>query len=137
MSQRRYAMSRRFPFRFDPAFRPVLALVGIRPGTAWAEVDDDGRLLVRFGPWRLTTSRENVTGVERGGPYRWWRVIGAHLSLADAGATFGSSTSAGLCVRFRTPVPALAPGRWLRHSAVTITVADPDGLAGLLGGASR
>ncbi|WP_233563458.1 hypothetical protein [Micromonospora musae] len=133
MSQRRYAMSRRFPFRFDPAFRPLLALVGVRPGTAWAEVDDR-QLVVRFGPWRLATARENVTGVERGGPYRWWRAIGVHLSLADGGVTFGSSAAAGLCVRFRTPVPALAPGRWLRHRAMTITVADPDDLARVLGG---
>ncbi|TDC37718.1 hypothetical protein E1211_09445 [Micromonospora sp. 15K316] len=129
-------MSRRFPFRFDPTFRPVLALLGVRPETAWVAVDEE-RLVVRFGPWRLATARENVTGVERGGPYRWWRVIGPHLSLVDAGVTFGSSTAAGLCVRFRTPVPALAPGRWLRHRAVTITVTDPDDLAGVLGGAGR
>ncbi|MEU8300733.1 hypothetical protein AB0C04_26045 [Micromonospora sp. NPDC048909] len=124
---------RRFPFRFDHRFRPALALIGVHPGTAWVELDGE-RLLVRFGPWRLRTTRDNVTGVERGGPYRWWRVIGPHLSLADGGATFGTSTAGGVCVRFDTAVPAVAPGPWLRHPAVTVTVADPEALARALTG---
>ncbi|WP_319461696.1 hypothetical protein [Micromonospora sp. RTP1Z1] len=118
---------RRFGFRFDPPFRLPLALLGVRPETAVVEVDA-GALTVRYGPWRLRTDLRNVTGAERGGPYRWWRAVGPHLSLADGGVTFGTGTAAGVCVRFASPVPALAPGRWLRHPAVTVTVADPDGL---------
>ena len=30
----------RFPFRFDPVFRPLLALLGVRPATAWVAVTD-------------------------------------------------------------------------------------------------
>ncbi|MGN9776908.1 hypothetical protein ACTMS0_14260 [Micromonospora sp. H33] len=123
----------RFPFRFDRRFRPALAVLGVRPETASVRVDDD-ELAVRFGPWRLRTARGNVTGVERGGPYRWWRAIGPHLSLADAGVTFGSSTVAGVCVRFAEPVPALLPGGWLRHPGLTVTVTDPDALVRLLAG---
>ncbi|MFI7490029.1 hypothetical protein ACIBXA_16780 [Micromonospora echinaurantiaca] len=126
-------MTHRFAFRFDPVFRPGLALVGVRPATAWVRVDD-AELIVRFGPWRLRTGRGNVTGVEVAGPYRWWRAIGPRLSLSDAGVTFGSSTRAGVCVRFAEPVPALLPGGRLRHPAVTVTVADPDGLARVLSG---
>lgn len=118
---------RRFEFRFDPPFRLPLALLGVRPETARVELGPD-EFTVRFGPWRLRTGRSNVTGAEPGGPYRWWRAIGPRLSLADGGVTFGSSVSAGICVRFAEPVPALAPGPWLRHPAVTVTVADPDGL---------
>ncbi|QGN48483.1 hypothetical protein ACN26Y_20660 [Micromonospora sp. WMMD558] len=124
----------RFPFRFDRRFRPALALLGVRPATAWLQVDDD-ELAVRFGPWRLRTSRRNVTGAERAGPYRWWRAIGPHLSFADAGVTFGSSTVAGVCVRFAEPVPALLPGGWPRHPGLTVTVTDPDALVRLLAGA--
>ncbi|MEU9510508.1 hypothetical protein AB0D32_29990 [Micromonospora sp. NPDC048170] len=123
----------RFAFRFDPAFRPALALLGVRPATAWVGVDGD-ELAVRFGPWRLRTARRNVVGVTPGGPYRWWRAIGARLSLVDGGVTFASSTAAGLCLRFARPVPALLPGGWLRHPGVTVTVADPDALAGALAG---
>ncbi|RZU76507.1 hypothetical protein EV384_5168 [Micromonospora kangleipakensis] len=118
---------RQFGFRFDPPFRLPLALLGVRPGTAVVEVDAE-TLTVRFGPWRLRTDRRNVTGAEPGGPYRWWRAVGPRLSLADRGVTFGTGATAGVCVRFASPVPALAPGRWLRHPAVTVTVADPDGL---------
>ena len=125
--------ARQFAFRFDPAFRPLLALLGVRPETAWVRVDAD-ELLVRFGPWRLRTPRANVTGVEQGGPYRWWRAIGPHLSLADAGVTFGSSTAGGLCVRFAEPVPALLPGSWPRHPGATLTVVDPDDLGRALNG---
>ncbi|BCJ56738.1 hypothetical protein Jiend_01600 [Micromonospora endophytica] len=122
-----------FRFRFDRPFRQVLALIGVRPSTAWVRVDADD-LVVRFGPWRLRTGRDNVAGVEPGGPYRWWRAIGPRLSASDLGVTFGSSTLAGLCVRFVHPVPALVPGGRPRHPGMTVTVADPAGLARALTG---
>ncbi|MFC0006533.1 hypothetical protein [Micromonospora siamensis] len=117
----------RSAFRFDPAFRVPLALLGVRPETSWVLVDDEA-LEIRFGPWRLRTPRDNVAGAQVGGPYRWWRAVGPHLSLADRGVTFGTGTVAGVCVRFVTPVPALAPGRWPAHPGATVTVADPDEL---------
>ncbi|MET7863295.1 hypothetical protein [Micromonospora taraxaci] len=121
----------RFPFRFDPLFRPVLALVGVRPATAWVVVTDRD-LMIRYGPWRLRTARANVLAVELSGPYRWWRVIGPHVSMVDRGASFGSSTAGGICLRFGEPVPALVPGGRVRHPAATVTVADPPALARLL-----
>ncbi|MEU8216946.1 hypothetical protein AB0C47_14360 [Micromonospora taraxaci] len=121
----------RFPFRFDPVFRPMLALVGVRPATAWVVVTDRD-LMIRYGPWRLRTERANVIAVELSGPYRWWRVIGPHVSMVDRGASFGSSTAGGICLRFGAPVPALVPGGRVRHPAATVTVADPPALARLL-----
>lgn len=123
----------RFPFRFDPVFRPALALLGVRPATAWVTVSDR-ELLIRYGPWQLRTARDNVTGVEVSGPYRWWRAIGPHVSLADRGVSFGSTAAGGVCLRFGVPVPALAPGGWLRHPAATVTVTDPPALARLFAG---
>ncbi|MFC0531859.1 hypothetical protein [Phytohabitans kaempferiae] len=122
---------RRFPFTAPKPVWWLLAPLGIRPATAWLALSDD-ELVVRFGPWRLRTSRGNVRDARRTGPYRWWRVIGPHLSLADRGVSFGTSTAAGVCVRFVTPVPALLPGRWLRHPGLTVTVADPDALVDAL-----
>ncbi|MGC5019175.1 hypothetical protein [Micromonospora sp. DT47] len=117
----------RSAFRFDPAFRVPLALLGVRPETSWVVVDDEA-LEIRFGPWRLRTDRANVTGAQTGGPYRWWRAVGPHLSLADGGVTFGSSTATGVCIRFGTAVPGLWPGSRPRHPAATVTVTDPDAL---------
>ncbi|GAB3936315.1 hypothetical protein GCM10027614_12620 [Micromonospora vulcania] len=123
----------RFPFRFDPVFRPALALLGVRPATAWVAVTDR-EVLIRYGPWRLRTERSNLTAAELTGPYRWWRAIGPRVSMADRGVTFGSSAAGGLCLRFGVPVPALAPGPWLRHPGATVTVADPPALARVLAG---
>ena len=121
------ASAQRFDFSFASRYRAPLALLGVRPGTAWVQVDDT-ELEVRFGPWRLRTERDNVVAARTAGPYRWWRAIGPHVSLTDSGVTFGTTTGGGVCIEFATPVPALAPGRWLRHPAATVTVTDAAGL---------
>jgi hypothetical protein len=83
----------------------------------------------------LRTPIANVAGTEVTGPYRWWKVAGpAHLSLADGGVTFATTTRAGLCIRFHEPVPAAVPKELLRHSSATVTVADPAALAAALAG---
>ncbi|BCB75884.1 hypothetical protein GCM10022251_54670 [Phytohabitans flavus] len=121
----------RFAFDFLTSARLPLAVIGVTPATAWV-VLADGRFEIRFGFWRLTTTRANVVSARRTGPYRWWRGLGPRLSMVDRGVTFGTSTGPGVCVSFASPVPALAPGGWLRHPAVTVTVADPDALVNAL-----
>jgi len=118
---------RRFPFSVDPLWRLPLRLIGVRPSSAYVEVNDE--LLIRFGPWVVRTPMSNVTGATVTGPYSTWKVIGPHLSLADRGLTFGTNSRRGVCIEFRTPVRALAPGRVLTHPSVTVTVADPEALA--------
>jgi hypothetical protein len=125
-------LPRRFTFAFDRRFKPFLAVLGILPQTASVTVDAEN-LTVGFGPWRLHTPRDNVVEARRTGPYRWWRVIGLHLSLTDRGLSFGTGTGGGVCVRFGTPVTGVI-GRWLNHPAVTVTVEDPDALIDALGG---
>lgn len=118
---------RRFPFSVDPLWRLPLRLIGVRPSSAYVDVNDE--FVVRFGPWLVRTPATNVAGATVTGPYSAWRVMGPHLSLTDRGVTFGTNSRAGVCVRFHTPVRTLAPGRVLTHPAVTVTVADPEGLA--------
>jgi hypothetical protein len=121
------ASTEHFDFNFAARYRAPLALLGVRPDTAWVQVND-AELRIRYGPWRLRTGRDNVVAAGTAGPYRWWRAIGPHLSLADSGVTFGTTTAGGVCIEFATPVPALAPGGRLRHRAVTVTVTDGAGL---------
>lgn len=124
---------RRFEFRFDPRWRGWLSLLGITPLTSSVDVDhDEDRLLVRFGPWRVDTGLDNIGELHRTDDYRWYRAIGPHLSLADRGLSFGTNLQHGLCVHFRRPVPGLDPLRLMRHPALTLTVADIDGLANAL-----
>jgi hypothetical protein len=129
--ERAQALPRRFTFAFDRRFMPFLAIIGVLPQTAWVNLDEE-YLTVGFGPWRLRTRRDNVVEARRTGPYRWWRVIGLRLSLVDKGISLGTSTGAGVCVRFATPVSGVI-GRWARHPALTVTVEDPDALIDALG----
>lgn len=121
-----------FPFALDGP-RPVLRLCGVTgPEDAVVEIDD--RLLsVRFGFWSLRTPTANLVDAEISGPYSAPKVLGVHLSFADRGVTFGSTTRQGVCIRFRRPVPAIEPLGLIRHPGVTVTVADPRGLADAVG----
>ena len=59
----------------------------------------------------MLLDRTNIVGAERTGPFQPWKVIGPpHLSLRDRGITFGTNSSAGVCLRpFRDLVCAMPP----------------------------
>lgn len=117
----------RFDFAFDPRFAAPLAVLGVRSGTAWVEVDDEV-FDARFGHLRLRTGVDNLRCVEVTRGYRWWRAIGPRWSVTDGGATFGTNCDAGVCVCFHEPVGALFGRGRLPHPGLTVTVADVDGL---------
>lgn len=118
-----------FAFRFDPLFLGPAASFGVTPWTARVTVDAT-ELRVRFGPWSMAVALDNVTGTSVSGPYRPWKVIGPpRLSLADLGITFGTNAARGLCIQLGEPVPGIEPTGRLRHSGLTVTVADPEALA--------
>jgi hypothetical protein len=124
--------NRVFDFAFDPAFRLMSAPFGVRPGRARVEVDPTWFRAV-FGPWSVTTPRGNVAGACATGPYATPKVMGpARLSLRDRGLTFATNARAGACVRFHEPVAGITPFGWVRHPALTVTVADVAGLVALL-----
>ncbi|MCF6476305.1 hypothetical protein FAF44_49395 [Nonomuraea sp. MG754425] len=120
-----------FGFAFEDRYRPLLAALGIRPGTCRLTLGDD-LLRVRFGPWLVLSPRANVTGAEPSGPFSPLKAIGVRVSPADGGLTFGSSTTQGVCVSFRRSVSGSEPLGVLRHPALTVTVEDPARLIGLL-----
>ena len=130
-------MSSRHDFAFAAPYRlPALAL-GITPRTAWVEVDEPGtaspELRVRFGLWRLRTPLSNITDVTRTGGFAYLKTVGPpHLSLTDRGVTFATNGDAALCLALATPVPGIDPTGRIVHPGVTLTVADPDRLAGEL-----
>jgi hypothetical protein len=119
---------RRFRFAFDLRLLPAATAFGVTPATAHVDVDDR-QLHIRFGPWSLRTPLDNVESATLTGPYSWWKVAGpAHISLADRGVTFATSTERGVCICFHEPVPAAIPRGLLKHPAATVTVADPEDL---------
>ncbi|MGH3537260.1 MAG: hypothetical protein ACRDQJ_03010 [Pseudonocardiaceae bacterium] len=67
------------------------------------------------------------------GPFSFLKTAGpAHLSVADRGLTMATHDARGLGITFRKPVPGIEPTGLLRHPAITLTVADCQGLAAVL-----
>jgi hypothetical protein len=119
-----------FPYRFDRRFAAMWLSFGVRPSRDGVVLDDDGWFRASFGLLRLQTPLDNVAGGHVTTDYRWYTAIGARLSLADDGLTFGTNTDRGVCVHFRQRV---GPVLGLRaHSALTVTVDDCEGLLRLI-----
>jgi hypothetical protein len=114
-----------YPYQIDDRYLPVLALFGFRPKRDKVTIDDE-HFLATFGLFRLTTELTNIDGAHVTGSYRWWTAVGARMSFADDGLTFGTNSHAGVCVHFKEKVPSAL--RRKGHSALTVTVADLDGL---------
>jgi hypothetical protein len=113
----------RFDFDFDRRFKLLFRGAGISAQHSYVEVGHE--LLARLGPWRLRTGLGNVSSVSFTGPYSWYLVMGIRLSLKDRGITFGTNSSAGLCIEFRRPVRSFMQ---IAHPAMTVTVRDPGAL---------
>lgn len=126
MSDEHQDEARRFEFRFQKMYLPMLAAVGVTPATAHVVVTDD-RIVARFGPWLCSTSLSNICDVCVTGPYTAVKAIGARLSMTDRGLTFGTTTEQGVCLTFERPVPGLDPLGVLRHPGLTVTVDDVAG----------
>ncbi len=124
-------MAEFFAFAVDIRLAPFWLPYGVRPGRDGVTVTDD-TFRATFGFLKLETPLSNIDDAHVTRDYRWWTAAGARLSLADQGLTFGTNQSAGVCVHFRDPVPS--PLRRKGHPALTVTVADVDGLAGRLRG---
>lgn len=124
-------MTQIFTYAVDKRFAPMWAPFGVRPWKDGVSITDEGRFTASFGVLRLSTELSNVTGAHITKDYRWWTAVGARRSMVDDGLTFGTNTSAGVCVHFRDRVPSALSRKG--HSALTVTVADLDGLVRALG----
>jgi hypothetical protein len=119
-------MAEFFPFAVDRRLAPFWLPFGVRPGKDGVTITDAGTFLATFGFLTLETPLANIDEAHVTRNYRWWTAAGARRSLVDNGLTFGTNRTAGVCVHFREPVPS--PLRRKGHPALTVTVADVDGL---------
>jgi len=122
----------RFTYAIDKLYLPVLLPFLLRPTKDGVFVADEGSLSATFGLFKLTTPLANVTGAHITRNYRWWTACGVRMSRVDDGLTFGTNRDAGVCIHFAEKVPSAL--RRSGHSAVTVTVADLEGLTRALGG---
>lgn len=122
----------RFAFRFTPAYRLAARPFGITPERAWVQIEGE-QLTANYGPWRLRTTRGNISRVTITGPYRFERTAGpARLGITDGGLTFASNGQEGVLLSFHKRVPAIDPLGLVRHPELTVTVADAHGLVDAL-----
>jgi hypothetical protein len=118
-----------FAFCFEPLYRRVARPFGVSEASTHVAVGH-GALQAVFGPWRVESLVTNITDTTVTGPFAVPKTVGpAHLSLKDRGLTFATNRRRGLCIRFQEPVPGMDPAGALRHPALTVTVADVEGLA--------
>ena len=125
-------MSDHFDYAIDKRYLPVLLPFLLRPSSDGVTLTDESAFVATFGLFRITTPLSNVTGAHITRNYRWWTSFGVRMSRADDGLTFGTNHAAGVCVHFGEKVPSAL--RRAGHSALTVTVADLEGLTMALGG---
>ena len=120
-----------FGYAIDKRYLPVLLPFLLRPATDGVTLEDEGSLVATFGLFKIATPLSNIAGAHITRNYRWWTAFGVRMSRADDGLTFGTNHDAGVCIHFVEKVPS--PLRRSGHSALTVTVADLEGLTTALG----
>ena len=124
-----------FDYAIDKRYLPVLLPFLLRPAKDGVTLTEEGALEATFGPFKVATPVSNITGAHITRNYRWWSACGVRMSLADDGLTFGTNPDGGVCIHFAERVRS--PLRRSGHSALTVTVADLEGLTGALGGSEH
>ena len=120
-----------FGYAVDPRLVAFWLPFGLRRATDGVTLTPEGTFVATFGFFKIETPLSNVEDAHVTRKYRWWTAAGVRGSFVDDGLTFGTNANAGVCVHFRTPVPSRL--RRQGHSALTVTVADLDGLVARLG----
>ena len=123
-------MSKRFAYAIDRRYLPLLVPFGLRGSKDGVTLTDDGLLSATFGFFKIETPLANVTEAHITRNYRWWTAFGVRGSMVDDGLSFGTNHNAGVCIHFAEKVPS--PLRRSGHSALTVTVADLEGLTDAL-----
>ncbi len=119
-----------FPYRLDRRWAPTFVTLRVKK-TDGVTITADGTLRATFGRWKVETPLSNIDHTEVTGPHRWYTAVGLRLSRVDDGITFGTNHRLGLCIAFVESVPRVIGVR--DHSALWVSVAEPDQLATALG----
>jgi hypothetical protein len=124
--------TRHFGYAIDRRYLPVLLPFLLRPSRDGVTLTADGHFVATFGLVKLATPRANIASAHITGDYRWWTACGARMSFADDGLTFGTNRDGGVCIHFSEKVRSTL--RRSGHSALTVTVADLEGLVAAVQG---
>ncbi|MEM9042843.1 MAG: hypothetical protein AAGD33_23405 [Actinomycetota bacterium] len=119
-------MSEFFRYDVDRRWSGLFLTLRLR-GSDGVTITDDGRLRATYGWASVDTPLDNVKHAIVDGPHRWYTAVGLRLSFADDGITFGTNHRRGVCIEFHDRVKRVIGVR--PHSALWVSVADPEGLA--------
>jgi hypothetical protein len=124
-------MTQHFRYAIDRRYLPLLLPFGFKRDRDGVSLTGDS-LEATFGFFKISSTRDNVTGAHITRDYRWWTAFGVRGSMVDDGLSFGTNYQAGVCIHFAEKVPSRL--RRSGHSALTVTVEDLEGLTRALGG---
>lgn len=119
-----------FPYHLDTRWVALFTLLGVKESDG-VHLTDDGRLIATFGRVKVETPISNIDHTLVTADHRWYTAVGLRLSAADDGLTFGTNHRAGLCIEFIEKIPKVIGLK--NHSALWVSVADPEGLAAAIG----
>jgi hypothetical protein len=125
-------VSQHFGYAIDKRYLPVLFPYRLQREKDGVTLTDEGSFVATFGRFTLTTPLANITGAHITRNYRWWTAFGIRTSRVDDGLSLGTNRDGGVCVHFADKVPSKHGESG--HSALTVTVADLEGLTVALGG---
>jgi hypothetical protein len=119
--------SEQFPIRAGRRSLVVLRLWGVRPGLAYAEIDDGPPAVVhvRFGRVRFETPIANIAHYQIEGPFHWVTAIGIRRSIRHGDVSFAGAGHGGVRIDLRQAV------RWsiFRVPAIYVGADDLDAFA--------
>ena len=115
-----------FPYDVDRKWTAMFLSLRLR-GDDGVTLTSNGTFRATFGWFTVETPISNIDHTDISGPHRWYTAVGARLSFADDGLTFGTNHRRGLCVGFVDKIPNVIGTK--DHSALWVSVADPEGLA--------
>ena len=119
-----------FPYRLDHRWDLLFKALGVNESDG-VHLTDDGQLLATYGRVQVETPMSNIDHTLVTEDHRWYTAVGLRLSFADDGLTFGTNHRSGLCIEFIEKIPKVIGFK--KHSALWVSVADPEGLATAIG----
>lgn len=119
-----------FPYQLDKRWALLFKTLGVKESDG-VRLTKDGQLVATYGRFKVETPVSNIDHTLITTDHRWYSAVGLRLSFADDGLTFGTNHKAGLCIEFVEKIPKVIGTK--KHSALWVSVADPEGLATAIG----
>jgi len=116
----------RYAISYNAPSKMILGVLGVGPGKAWVDVEDD-EIRARIG-WggSVSISRASIVSVERVDRIPWWLGYGMHGGVKGVWALNGSNSGA-VKLTLREPAKGKVTGFPIRPTTVYFSLEDPEG----------